>query len=58
MSVTNLTDEQINQRLTIVEAMICRERDWKNLPSLNATFDKLLTEQVRRDLLKEHNPLS
>lgn len=46
-----LTDEQIERRLNMLEKMIAAETDWKNLPSLNHTFQKLIAEQARRDIL-------
>jgi hypothetical protein len=48
----NLTDAQIESRLDMLESMI-RRADRKDLPYLNATFQRLLDEQVRRDLEKE-----
>ena len=48
--LNRLTDKQIADRLDMVERMIA-EADAKDLPSLNVTFQKLLDEQVRRDLL-------
>lgn len=45
-----LTDEQIEAKLTALEGMILRERDWKTLPALNAAFQRLIAEQVRREL--------
>ena len=47
-----LTDQQIESRLAMIEKMIARA-DPKDLPSLNATFQKLIEEQVRRDLLNQ-----
>lgn len=49
-----LTDEQLSVRLDVVEKMIAAA-DWKDLPSLNLTFQRLLDEQVRRDMLTETN---
>lgn len=47
--ITKLTNEQIESRLNMLEALIAKA-DAKDLPALNATFQKLLDEQVRRDL--------
>lgn len=47
----------LEQRLNMVERMILEEQDPKNWPYLNHTFQKLLDEQVRRDLKKaEQSP--
>jgi hypothetical protein len=46
----NLTDEEIEQRLKIVENMIAKERDTKSLCNLNVIFQRLIDEQVSRDL--------
>lgn len=53
MSLADFSDVLLEQRLNTVEALIAQERDPKNLPSLNLAFQKLLDEQVRRDLEKE-----
>jgi hypothetical protein len=47
--VEDLSDEQIEARLGMLEARIARA-DVKDLPYLNDTYQKLLDEQVRRDL--------
>lgn len=47
----DLSDEQIEQRLKMLEKMIY-SADAKDLPALNATFQQLMDEQVRRDLKK------
>jgi hypothetical protein len=47
-----LTDEQIASRLDMLERMIA-SADGKDLPALTRTFQRLLDEQVRRDL--EHS---
>ncbi len=47
-----LTDSQIEERLTMVEGLIAIERDEKNRRALVVVFQKLLDEQVRRDLEK------
>lgn len=52
MAVENLTDAQLESRLQMMEDLIARTTDTKSLPSLNATVQKLVDEQVRRDLLK------
>ncbi len=49
--IENLSDDQIEARLDLVEKLIARAQT-KDLPALNATFQKLMDEQVRRDLLK------
>ncbi len=48
--VVNLSTSQIEARLAALERMIADCRDIKSLPSLNATYQKLLDELVRRDL--------
>jgi hypothetical protein len=48
----NLTDEQIRHRLDWVESMLWQAHQ-KDLPYLNITFQKLLDEQVRRDLERQ-----
>lgn len=48
-----MTDDEIERRLNVVEAMIWREKDPKNLPTLNRIFQNLLAEQVRRDLKRQ-----
>jgi len=47
--IEKLTDQQLAQRLDMVERMIGRA-DPKDLPALNAMFQKLIDEQVRRDI--------
>lgn len=49
MKPCNFTDEQIEIRLNMVEGMMAKA-DPKDLPSLNRTFQRLIDEQVRRDL--------
>jgi len=44
------SDDKIAARIDLVEWMITREADWKKLPPLNAAFNALIGEQVRRDL--------
>lgn len=46
----NLKDEQIEVRLDLLEKRISECMDVKSLPSLNLTFQKLIEEQVRRDI--------
>lgn len=52
--LNSLSDTQLEQRLAWVESLIHNCRDEKDLPYLNITFQKLLDEQVRRDLEKEN----
>jgi hypothetical protein len=47
-----LTDEQIENRLAMLEQMIARANP-KDLPYLNATFQRLLDERVQRKLDKK-----
>ncbi len=47
-----LSDDQIESRLAMLERMIAAANP-KDLPYLNATFQRLLNEQVRRDLEAE-----
>lgn len=49
MAVENLTDEQLESRLNVIEQMIIKANA-KDLPALNNMFQKLLDEQVRRDV--------
>lgn len=44
------SDEQLDQRVQTVEQMIARETDWKNLPALNQSLQRLIDEQARRDI--------
>jgi ribosome-binding protein aMBF1 (putative translation factor) len=55
MAAQDLTDEQLAHRLDMMEKLIARA-DTKDLPYHNDTFQKLLDEQVRRDLLKTKEP--
>lgn len=48
--IQNLTDEQLEARMDLIEAKIHAEKDPKNLPTLNRIFQGLMDEQVRRDL--------
>lgn len=50
--IQDLSDEQIEARLAMLEGMIAKANH-KDLPALNDTFQKLLDEQVRRDMLVE-----
>lgn len=45
-----LSDQSLSIRMSILEALILREADWKKLPALNAAFRRLLDERVRRDV--------
>lgn len=49
-SERHFTDEKISTRLDWLEGMIAQERDPKNLPNLNKMFQRLIDEQVRREL--------
>lgn len=51
----SLTLNQLEQRLDWVENMIANERDPKNLPGLNATYQQLLDKLVQFDLRAEDN---
>lgn len=51
--VEQMTDTQLKRRLDWVEKVIAACTDPKSLPALNAAFQRLLDEQVRRDLQKE-----
>lgn len=51
--IEKLSDDQIEFRLTMIEGRIRDEKDPKNLPTLNKIFQKLLDEQVKRDLEKQ-----
>lgn len=53
--LSKLTDAQIDQRLTLAEALVLTCDDPKSLPFLNRTFQLLLDEQVRRDLIHQPN---
>lgn len=48
--LSQMTDEQLDTRVAMVERMIAAERDPKNLPALNRLFQALVDEQVRREL--------
>jgi hypothetical protein len=49
MAVENLTDEEIVARLNVLDGMLARA-NYKDLPALNITYQRLIDEQVRRDL--------
>lgn len=49
--VLSMTDQQIDDKLDRLERQIARAKA-KNLPTLNAAFNVLLAEQVRRDMIK------
>jgi hypothetical protein len=49
----NLTDQQIEARIDVVERWIVESRDAKSLPALNDIFQKLIDEQARRDVERE-----
>ena len=49
-ALERFTDAALERRINTVETWIAAEADPKNLPALNAAFQKLLDEQVRRDL--------
>jgi hypothetical protein len=51
--IERMTDEALEQKLNVVEAMIWREKNPRNLPTLNSLFQILLAEQVRRDLERQ-----
>ena len=51
--MTNLTDEQLEQRLGWVESLIANETDPKNLPYHNAMYQRILDELARRDVERE-----
>lgn len=51
--LAKMTDEQIDARLDSIERMISKA-DAKQLPALNQTFQRLIDEQVRRDLEKQY----
>ena len=48
-----LSDAAIEAKLNLVERMIGRCVDMHAAAALNACFQRLLEEQVRRDLLKQ-----
>lgn len=50
MAVENLTDAQLDARLQVMERLIAEARDVKSLPAYNSIVQKLIDEQVRRDL--------
>lgn len=52
LNLTRWTDDQLQATFNLVENLITRERDWRNLPPLNESLEKILAEQVRRDLMK------
>lgn len=47
------SDEQLENKLKLTERIIAEEKDLKNLPYHNATYQKILDELVRRDLERE-----
>jgi hypothetical protein len=49
----DLTDEQLEQRLDMVEGLISRCTDHKSLPHHNDMYQQIIDEQVRRDMEKE-----
>jgi len=48
-----MTKEQLETRLDYIESLIAKERDPKNLPYLNDTFQKLLDRLVEIDLTEQ-----
>jgi hypothetical protein len=48
-----LSKEQLETRLDWIEGLITKERDEKNLPYLNATYQKLMDKLVQIDLAEE-----
>lgn len=46
----NLTDIELELRLSTLERMIAQHRDTQTLAVLNRCFQQLIDEQVRRDL--------
>lgn len=53
MSRCNLTDHQIECRLTSLERMMLETDDTGKLKALNAGYQRLLDEQVQREFDKE-----
>ena len=52
-ALERFTDAALERRINTVEIWIATEADPKNLPSLNGAFQKLLEEQLRRDMKRE-----
>ena len=52
LNLTHWTDDQLQATFDLVENLITHERDWRNLPPLNESLEKILAEQVRRDLIR------
>jgi hypothetical protein len=51
--LSKMTDEMILSRMKFVEDKIAKATHVDDLKNLNTTYQKLLDEQVRRDLEKE-----
>jgi hypothetical protein len=52
MSVQDFSDEELDKRTSLAARLAMNCTDPKTQPAFNAAFQKLLDEQVRRDLLK------
>lgn len=53
MSLKTMTIEQLETRLSWVESLISEERDPKNLPFHNHTYQMIMDELVKRDMETE-----
>lgn len=49
MSLANMTNEQLENRLTYLEQQMATT-DYKKLASINAIYEKVLTELANRDV--------
>lgn len=48
-----LTDKQLEDKVNWIIRIIQSETDWKSLSYHNQTLEKLMNEQVRRDIVRE-----
>lgn len=53
MKRLTLTDAQIESRLQMLERLIGQARHTEDLKTLNVTLQRLIEEQVQRDLERE-----
>lgn len=53
--LSEMTEKQLELRLSVVERMVAECRDTKSLPHLNLTYQRLMDELVRRDLKREES---
>lgn len=50
MHPSEMTDDQLKEKLDLAEKLVTGNRDPKNQPTLNRIFEMLFDEDVRRSL--------